>query len=134
MELQREEIERLGEELPLDQWQLPLLPVAALSADDARGARRPADQSGAMNRGASLAPVLDGAEVMVCCGSGGVGKTTTAAALGLQAAELGRRVVVVTIDPARRLADALGLAGGLASVPTRIDLGEEGADLASCGR
>ncbi len=76
-----------------------------------------------MNHGASLLPVMDGAEVLVCCGSGGVGKTTTAAALGLQAAELGRRAVVVTIDPARRLADALGLAGGLASVPTRIDLG-----------
>jgi anion-transporting ArsA/GET3 family ATPase len=72
--------------------------------------------------GASLAPVLDGADVVVCCGSGGVGKTTTAAVLGLQAAELGRRAVVVTIDPARRLADALGLPGGLASEPTRIDL------------
>ncbi|GAB3265034.1 ArsA family ATPase [Kineosporia babensis] len=48
--------------------------------------------------------------VMVCCGSGGVGKTTTAAAIGLRAAERGRRVVVLTIDPARRLAQSLGLA------------------------
>ncbi|HEX3812220.1 MAG TPA: ArsA family ATPase [Mycobacteriales bacterium] len=47
--------------------------------------------------------------VIVCCGSGGVGKTTTAAALGLRAAEAGRRVVVLTIDPARRLANSMGL-------------------------
>jgi anion-transporting ArsA/GET3 family ATPase len=47
--------------------------------------------------------------VLVTCGSGGVGKTTTAAALALRAAEQGRRVVVLTIDPARRLAQALGL-------------------------
>ena len=47
--------------------------------------------------------------IIVCCGSGGVGKTTTAAALGLRAAEAGRRVVVLTIDPARRLAQSLGL-------------------------
>ncbi len=46
---------------------------------------------------------------IVCCGSGGVGKTTTAAALGVRAAEQGRRVVVLTIDPARRLAQSLGL-------------------------
>ena len=45
----------------------------------------------------------------MCCGSGGVGKTTTAAALGLRAAEAGRQVVVLTIDPARRLAQSLGL-------------------------
>ncbi|WP_328303130.1 ArsA family ATPase [Actinomycetospora sp. NBC_00405] len=48
-------------------------------------------------------------KVLVCCGSGGVGKTTTAAALALRAAEQGRRVVVLTIDPARRLAQSLGL-------------------------
>jgi anion-transporting ArsA/GET3 family ATPase len=48
--------------------------------------------------------------IVVCCGSGGVGKTTTAAALALRAAEQhGRRTVVLTIDPARRLAQALGL-------------------------
>mgnify|MGYP001248378189 CR=1 FL=1 len=47
---------------------------------------------------------------IVCCGAGGVGKTTTAAALALRAAEThGRRTVVLTIDPARRLAQALGL-------------------------
>ena len=47
--------------------------------------------------------------VVVCCGSGGVGKTTTAAALAVRAAERGRQTVVLTIDPARRLAEALGL-------------------------
>jgi anion-transporting ArsA/GET3 family ATPase len=47
--------------------------------------------------------------VIVCCGSGGVGKTTIAAALALRAAERGRQTVVLTIDPARRLAQALGL-------------------------
>ncbi len=47
--------------------------------------------------------------IVVCCGSGGVGKTTTAAALGLRAADMGRHVCVLTIDPARRLAQAMGL-------------------------
>ena len=50
-----------------------------------------------------------GVRVIVCCGSGGVGKTTTAAALALRAADRGRDVVVLTIDPARRLAQSLGL-------------------------
>ncbi len=53
--------------------------------------------------------VLDTAQIIVCCGSGGVGKTTTAAALALRAAERGRRTVVLTIDPARRLAQSMGL-------------------------
>lgn len=47
--------------------------------------------------------------IIVCCGAGGVGKTTTAAALALRAAEQGRKVCVLTIDPARRLAQAMGL-------------------------
>ena len=47
--------------------------------------------------------------IIECCGSGGVGKTTTAAALGLRAAERGRQVVVLTVDPARRLAQSMGL-------------------------
>ncbi len=66
------------------------------------------------------------AQVVICCGSGGVGKTTTSAALGMQAAALGRRAVVVTIDPARRLADALGVPGGLTNDPVRLDLDEPG--------
>src|SRR3954468_8763831 len=69
------------------------------------------------HRRLSPAPVLDldpliddpGTQIVVCCGSGGVGKTTTAAALGLRAAESGRKVVVLTIDPARRLAPPPGL-------------------------
>ncbi len=52
---------------------------------------------------------LDTASILVCTGSGGVGKTTTAAALALRAAERGRRTVVLTIDPARRLAQSMGL-------------------------
>ena len=48
-------------------------------------------------------------EIIVCCGAGGVGKTTTSAALALRAAERGRKVVVLTIDPARRLAQAMGI-------------------------
>jgi anion-transporting ArsA/GET3 family ATPase len=50
-----------------------------------------------------------GTRIIVCCGSGGVGKTTTSAALALRAAEQGRRVVVLTIDPARRLAQSMGI-------------------------
>ncbi len=50
-----------------------------------------------------------GTRIIVTCGSGGVGKTTTAAALALRAAEAGRRTVVLTIDPARRLAQSMGL-------------------------
>ncbi|MFF2651093.1 ArsA family ATPase [Streptomyces sp. NPDC058045] len=57
--------------------------------------------------------------IVVCCGSGGVGKTTTAAALGLRAAERGRRVVVLTIDPARRLAQSMGI-DSLDNTPRRV--------------
>ncbi len=56
-----------------------------------------------------LDAVVGRSRVVVCCGSGGVGKTTTAALVALHAARRGRRSVVVTIDPARRLANALGL-------------------------
>ena len=57
---------------------------------------------------------------MVCCGPGGVGKTTVAAALAVEGARRGRRTVVVTIDPAKRLADALGL-DALTDTPRRIE-------------
>jgi anion-transporting ArsA/GET3 family ATPase len=57
--------------------------------------------------------------VVVCCGAGGVGTTTTAAALGLRAAGRGRSVVVLTIDPARRLAQSLGLCE-LTNTPRRV--------------
>ena len=64
--------------------------------------------------------------IIVCCGSGGVGKTTTAAALGLRAAERGRHVVVITVDPARRLAQSMGLSS-LDNTPKPVPLPEAGA-------
>lgn len=66
-----------------------------------------------------LGAVVASSSILVCSGSGGVGKTTTAAALGLMAAGMGRRACVVTIDPAKRLADALGLET-LSNVPHQI--------------
>jgi anion-transporting ArsA/GET3 family ATPase len=62
--------------------------------------------------------------VVVCCGAGGVGKTTTAAAMALRAAEYGRTVVVLTIDPAKRLAQALGI-NDLGNSPQRVPLAPE---------
>ena len=59
--------------------------------------------------------------IIVCCGSGGVGKTTTAAALGLRAAGRGRHVVVLTVDPARRLAQSMGLSS-LDNTPRPVEL------------
>jgi anion-transporting ArsA/GET3 family ATPase len=70
--------------------------------------------------GATPVELVRERSIIVCCGSGGVGKTTTAAVVALEGARLGRKTVVVTIDPARRLADALGLQG-LTDVPSRID-------------
>ncbi len=98
-----------------------------MSAAASDGASRPA-------RPARHAPPLDLAaliedpdtRIVVCCGSGGVGKTTTSAALALAAAEAGRRVVVLTIDPARRLAQSLGLEE-LDNEPRQVDVpGAEG--------
>jgi anion-transporting ArsA/GET3 family ATPase len=68
-----------------------------------------------------LASALEERRILVVCGSGGVGKTTTAAALGLRAARLGRRVLVCTIDPSRRLATSLGLSQ-LSGKPRALDL------------
>lgn len=72
-----------------------------------------------MTSTSDLHPVVDAASVVVCCGSGGVGKTTTAAVIALEAAKRGRRAAVVTIDPARRLANAMGLEG-LSNEPSRV--------------
>jgi anion-transporting ArsA/GET3 family ATPase len=69
-----------------------------------------------------------GTRVIVCCGAGGVGKTTTAAALALRAAEQGRNVVVLTIDPARRLAQSMGLSE-LDNTPRKV----QGVDAANGG-
>ena len=85
----------------------------------------------------SVAELLDGKRVCVCAGSGGVGKTTTSAAIALGMAARGRKVAVVTIDPARRLANALGLEE-LDNEPRRVEpagCGRGARDrTASCGR
>ena len=69
--------------------------------------------------GVGLRDLVARSSIVVCTGSGGVGKTTTAAVLALEGARLGRNTVVVTIDPAKRLADALGLEG-LSDTPSEI--------------
>ena len=56
-----------------------------------------------------LEDLLEEKKILVCCGGGGVGKTTTAAAIAIRAAMLGHRTLVLTIDPARRLANALSV-------------------------
>ena len=60
-------------------------------------------------------------QIIICCGSGGVGKTTTAAAIAVRAAEAGGKVVVLTIDPARRLAQSLGV-GELDNTPRPVSM------------
>src|SRR6185295_5136399 len=62
-----------------------------------------------MSRAVSFADLIAQRRILICVGSGGVGKTTTAAALALAAARAGRRALVLTIDPAKRLANSLGL-------------------------
>ena len=76
----------------------------------------------ALDMGAILSDTAN--RVVVCCGAGGVGKTTTAAAMALRAAEYGRTVVVLTIDPAKRLAQALGIKD-LGNYPQRVPLAPE---------
>ncbi len=79
-----------------------------------------------------LLDLLDTKEMVVVCGSGGTGKTTVAAALGLQAAQqLGGRVLVLTVDPARRLADALGLGGsaGFGNTAVQVPLADSRGEL-----
>ena len=72
--------------------------------------------------GNSLAATCATARIVVACGTGGVGKTTVAAAMGLVAARQGRRVVVLTIDPARRLTDAIGVSDTIGNEPVRVPL------------
>lgn len=74
----------------------------------------------------TLARLVADKKLIVCVGAGGVGKTTTAASLALRAALSGRRALVLTIDPAKRLANALGL-DRIGSVATGIDLGGRAA-------
>jgi anion-transporting ArsA/GET3 family ATPase len=68
----------------------------------------------------AVSEIVADSRVMICCGSGGVGKTTIAAVLALEGARRGRHTCVVTIDPAKRLADALGLES-LSDSPNAID-------------
>lgn len=79
---------------------------------------------------ASLRELVARHSTVVCAGSGGVGKTTTAAAIALWGARNGRRTVVLTIDPARRLADSLGLAmqGGTEATITPEAMRERGVE------
>ena len=70
--------------------------------------------------GTELGELVENRSVVITCGSGGVGKTTVAAAFALEAARRGRRACVVTIDPAKRLADALGL-DTLTNAPRQIE-------------
>jgi anion-transporting ArsA/GET3 family ATPase len=69
---------------------------------------------------ASIAEILRGKEVCICAGSGGVGKTTTSAAIAAGMAARGKKVIVLTIDPAKRLADSLGLPE-LGNVERRVE-------------
>ena len=73
-----------------------------------------------MSEGVTLTDIAQDRAIVVCCGAGGVGKTTTAAAFALHAARLGRKACVVTIDPARRLANSLGL-DALSNRPSQIE-------------
>ena len=75
----------------------------------------------------SLDPLITERDVILVVGTGGVGKTTSSASLAIRAAQLGRRTVVVTVDPARRLADALGLAEGLSATPQQIEAVDAGS-------
>ena len=76
----------------------------------------------------TLESLLRQKSILICVGAGGVGKTTTAAALALEAAHRGRRVCVVTIDPARRLSDAMGFDPdrAIGNQPQRIEVDATG--------
>ncbi|HVC03756.1 MAG TPA: ArsA-related P-loop ATPase [Candidatus Acidoferrales bacterium] len=84
------------------------------------GARVPERRRSPRDKAADLGARLGSLEVVVCCGSGGVGKTTVSAALGVAiAAAEDKRVLVLTVDPARRLATALGIKG-IGAQPVRV--------------
>jgi anion-transporting ArsA/GET3 family ATPase len=86
-----------------------------LSASDRPPDIRPALKA----EGSFVESLVREKKVIVCCGAGGVGKTTTAAAMGVASAVFGRKALVLTIDPARRLAEAMGLPEA-ARVPTAV--------------
>ena len=97
----------------------PPVPPADAQPSRRRPANRP-DGARASTKTSALAGRLRGKSICICAGPGGVGKTTTAAALALGLARRGQRVAVVTIDPARRLASALGI-DELDNEPRQID-------------
>ncbi len=87
----------------------------------------------------TIADIVDHRHIAICCGTGGVGKTTTAATLAIEGARRGRDTVVVTIDPAKRLANTLGLetlSNSAARDPagTVGSAGRRRADAAACTR
>ena len=84
------------------------------------GERVPERRRGPREKAGDLGARLGSLEVVVCAGSGGVGKTTVSAALGMAiAAAEDKRVLVLTVDPARRLATALGIKG-IGAEPVRV--------------
>src|SRR5262249_25932213 len=117
---------------------VPALALAARPAPTPEAGRVPAGEdaavhlqaaarcpvAGAPRRGARLMPtieeIVEGHGICICAGSGGVGKTTTSAALAAGLAARGQKVCVLTIDPAKRLADSLGLKE-LENTPSRVD-------------
>ncbi len=82
-------------------------PGAASTPEDPGAASTPEDPP--FEAPTTVARVVEERRVIVCCGPGGVGKTTVSASFALEAARRGRRACVVTVDPARRLADAMGI-------------------------
>jgi anion-transporting ArsA/GET3 family ATPase len=87
-----------------------------------REPHEPPSEESTVNPRLDIDRILDDrrTRIIVCCGSGGVGKTTTAAAIGLRAADRGRQVCVLTVDPARRLAQSMGLSS-LDNTPRLVD-------------
>ena len=130
------------DELDVPRLELPALPdgvdlgslyeLAEELADRASDERSASEEAIGDESMSTTPPALDmdailadtSNRVVVCCGAGGVGKTTTAAAMALRAAEYGRTVVVLTIDPAKRLAQALGIKD-LGNTPQRVPLAPE---------
>ncbi|MBF0493096.1 MAG: ArsA family ATPase [Deltaproteobacteria bacterium] len=81
----------------------------------------------------NLQTLIEEKKLIICCGSGGVGKTTTAAALGLKAALSGKKVAVLTVDPAKRLANSLGISS-LGNEEKEIDISRFQASAQTSGK
>ena len=125
--LQCGEVDRLAASVDLPRIELPFLFRPTIDVDavsDIADAPRACDRGGRMN----IDSLIAGREIVVVCGSGGVGKTTTSAAIALGAARRGRRACVLTIDPARRLATALGLSE-LGNEAREVEIGKSSGRL-----